>query len=92
VDTATRVYGDTATYGGKLCENETQAGCRDLLADAMLAFDRINLPLVMHVHDEPVLEVAGLTDATVEAIMCKSDWAQGFPLAVEHHRGARYRK
>ena len=93
VDTVTRIYGEAATYGGKLCENETQAGCRDLLADAMLRFDDIGLPIVMHVHDEPVLEVASLTDDTVEAVMCKvPEWAAGFPLAIEGHRGKRYRK
>ena len=95
VDTDTRLYGDTATYGGKTCENETQAGCRDLLADAMLRFDMLKAPIVMHVHDEPVLEYHEgiLSDQSVEQVMCAvPDWAEGFPLAIEMHRGKRYRK
>ena len=95
VDTETRKWGLTSTYGGKNCENETQGGCRDLLADAMLDFAAEALPIVMHVHDEPVLEVpiGTLTDERVARIMCKPKaWAEGFPLAIEGHRGKRYRK
>ena len=95
VDTETRMWGRTSTYGGKTCENETQAGCRDLLADAMLDFEAEHLPIVMHVHDEPVLEVpiGSLSDEVVTRIMCKPrKWAEGFPLAIEGHRGTRYRK
>ena len=95
VDTYTRQWGTTSTYGGKLCENEDQGGCRDLLVDAMLAFEAEDLPIVMHVHDEPVLEVRKgiLPDYAVASIMCKvPDWAEGFPIAIEGHRGPRYRK
>lgn len=94
-DTVSRLWGLTSTYGGKLCENETQAGCRDLLVDAMLRFAASGGSLVMHVHDEPVLEVpeGTLADQDVEAIMCKAPtWAPDFPLAVDLHRGKRYRK
>jgi DNA polymerase bacteriophage-type len=95
VDTLTRQWGWTSTYGGKLCENETQAGCRDLLVEAMLAFEEAKHPVAFHVHDEPVLEVAKgiLCDNAVQRIMCKApEWAPGFPLAIELHRGARYGK
>lgn len=95
VDTVTRQWGWTSTYGGKTCENEDQGGCRDLLVNAMFGFEVEDFPLVMHVHDEPVLEVAKgiLSDDAVQRIMCKvPDWAAGFPLAIEGHRGPRYRK
>lgn len=95
VDTATRIWGDTSTYGGKLCENQAQAGCRDLLADALLAFDAAGKVVVAHVHDEPILEVGPgeLPDDLVNSIMCRApDWAGGMPLSVEGHRGVRYRK
>jgi DNA polymerase len=95
VDTATRVYGDTATYGGKICENEDQGGCRDLLADAMLRFDENEHDLVAHVHDEPIAEVpiGCLKDSKIQQMMCTPPaWAPDFPLAVELHRGHRYRK
>jgi DNA polymerase len=95
IDTVTRQWGWTSTYGGKICENEDQGGCRDLLVEAMLAFEEANYPIIMHVHDEPVMEVpiGSLPDAEVTRIMCKvPDWAEGFPLAIEGHRGKRYRK
>ena len=95
VDTVTRKWGTTSTYGGKLCENEDQGGCRDLLVEAMLGFEAAGWPVAMHVHDEPVLEVPKgiLSDQVVESIMCRvPGWAEGFPLAIEDHRGPEYRK
>jgi DNA polymerase bacteriophage-type len=95
VDTVTRQWGSTSTYGGKLCENESQAGCRDLLVGAMLRFEATQIPVVMHVHDEPVLEVplGALSDSEVDVTMCCApDWAEGFPIDTEGHRGHRYRK
>ena len=61
----------------------------------MLAFEEEGHPVSFHVHDEPVMEVpkGTLPDGEVERIMCKvPPWAEGFPLAIEGHRGARYRK
>lgn len=95
VDTVTRQWGLTSTYGGKLCENEDQGGCRDLLVEAMFAFEAAGWPVGFHVHDEPVLEVeaGALSDAETTRIMCAvPEWAEGFPLAVEMHRAYRYRK
>ena len=95
VDTETRVFGDTHTYGGKQCENETQAGCRDMLVAAMMRFDMLKAPIVMHVHDEPVLEYYEgiLSDQSIEQVMCKvPSWTPGFPIAIEGHRAKRYRK
>jgi DNA polymerase len=95
VDTVTRQWGLTSTYGGKLCENEDQGGCRDFLVEAMFGFEDLAFPIIIHVHDEPVMEVliGSLPDAMVTRIMCTvPDWAEGFPLAIEGHRGKRYRK
>jgi hypothetical protein len=77
------------------CENETQAGCRDLLVDAMLAVESEGLPISMHIHDEVIAEVptGSLTDERMIRLMCKvPTWAEGLPVAVELHRGKRYRK
>ena len=95
VDTETRIWGKTSTYGGKLCENQAQAGCRDLLVDAMIEFDSNEWPIVAHVHDEAVVEAAvgKLEDDRVKLIMTTvPEWAHGFPLEIEGHRGERYRK
>jgi DNA polymerase len=93
VDTVKRIWCLTSTYGGKLDENAAQGGCRDFLADAMLRFEEIAMPVVMHIHDEPVLEVASADNERVREIMCRvPEWADGFPVATEISRGKRYGK
>jgi len=85
-----------STYGGSLSENVTQAVARDLLAEGMVRIDP-KWPVVMHVHDEIVVEInENATHATpmiVENEMKKvPKWATGLPIAVEGWRGRRYRK
>lgn len=45
-------------YGGIIMENLVQGIARDLLAAAMLRIEKAGLPLVAHIHDECVIEVA----------------------------------
>lgn len=83
-----------ASYGGKLTENVTQAVCRDLLADALLRIASAGLDIVLHVHDEIVVELENEGQlAGVEALMCRVPrWAAGLPLRAEGYCSARYRK
>lgn len=96
MNTVTRQWGRTSTYGGKVCENETQAGCRDLLTRAKRRLIvRAPGTLIGSVHDEPILETlpGQITDAEITEDMCAGQtWDEGLPLAVEIHRGKRYRK
>ena len=95
INTVTRQWGKTATYGGALCNNETQGGCRDLLTRAKLRMRERLLPIIGSVHDEPLLEVekGAVTDQEITDMMCGSQtWDEGLPLSVEIHRGKRYRK
>lgn len=95
INTVTRQWGLTSTYGGKLCENETQAGCAELLMDAKLGLQDAGYPLIGSVHDEPVMEVDKGFGSLEYAgqIMCQlKDWARGLPVAIEGHRKHRYRK
>lgn len=72
-------------YGGKIAENVTQAVCRDLLADAMLRCEGAGLEVVLHVHDEIVIESREDTEReTLRKIMTQSpEWAKDLPLEVE---------
>jgi DNA polymerase len=97
VDGKTKKWQETHTYGGKLAENVTQAVSRDILADAMLRVESHGYPIVMHVHDEIVAEVAidaPNTDLPLfEKLVAQVPaWAFGLPIAVEGWRGLRYRK
>jgi DNA polymerase len=97
VDGTTNKWVETHTYGGKLAENVTQAIARDLLAQAMLALENEGYDVVLHVHDEIVVEVDEKatpgTEHEVFRIMAQvPTWAEGLPIAVEGWRGRRYRK
>ncbi len=87
----------TATYGGKLTENIVSGISRDLLVAAMLECERRGLPVVLHVHDEAVVEIgADRADVGLReflAIMSTPPaWAVGFPLEVEGFCSTRYTK
>jgi DNA polymerase len=85
------------TYGGALMENIIQAICRDLLVDCMLELDSHGLAIVLHVHDEIVIEsqenVAGYEQKIMEDVMrTPSPWAAKFPLRADCHAMKRYGK
>lgn len=102
LDTYSRRWGATHTYGGKLVENATQATARDIMAAGMLRAADAGLNPVLTVHDEVVCHVptpAG--DAAAEAaaldhlnacLLKLPAWAGGLPLAAEGWTGPRYRK
>lgn len=71
------------TWGGKLVENLIQAIARDCLAESMIRLDTEGYKIVMHVHDEVILDVPIGTGSleNVTAIMGKPiSWAPGLPL------------
>ena len=57
IDPTTKKSKRLTTYGGKLVENIVQAIARDVLAQAMMNLKNHGFNIVMHVHDEIVLEV-----------------------------------
>lgn len=91
------IKGRERTYGGKLCENVTQAISRDLMAEAAVRLDAAGFPIVLHVHDEIVCEVPADCAADAlkeqESIMTEIPaWAEGLPLAAEGFHARFYRK
>jgi len=83
------------TFGGKACENVTQAIARDLLAHAMLNLEAHGYRIVFHVHDECVMEMPMGTGSVEEAcaIMGETpDWCGDLPLRADGYECASYRK
>lgn len=84
-------------WKGLACENITQAIANDLLRYALRRLDEEGFAVVLHVHDEIVLEVptsqAEAAAARLVAIMCQPpSWALGLPLNAEVAAMARYGK
>jgi DNA polymerase len=82
-------------YGGQLTENVVQALARELLVDAMFRFEARGFPVVMHCHDEIVVEHPEITASLMREIMAeRPQWAVelGVPVSVEAWVGQRYRK
>ena len=95
IDTETRQWKRTGTYGGKLCENVMQASSRDLLVDVMFRLEEAGYPVVMTVHDEVVIEVPedfGSLEEVNALMRVVPEWAAGLPVAAEGWEGKRYRK
>lgn len=83
------------TYGPKLTENIVQATARDLLALAMLRLRNAGFDIVMHIHDEAVLEVpegVSSVDEICRIMSIAPDWAAGLPLRADGYECSFYKK
>ena len=83
------------TFGGKACENVTQATARDILAHAMLNLEAHGYNIVFHVHDECVMEMPEGTGSVEEAcaIMGQTpEWCSDLPLRADGYECRSYRK
>lgn len=88
-------WGRIETYGPKLVENIVQGTARDLLAEAMLRLKKRGYQIVMHIHDEAVMEVPDGMGSVREvcSIMAEQpEWAVGLPLRADGYECAFYKK
>lgn len=98
MDQTTKKWKRIETYGGKLVENCVQAIARDCLAQAIDHLEEAGYPVVFHVHDEVVIDIAPYADnetmlKSVVEIMAKPiPWAQGLPLGAEGWVGTFFKK
>ena len=96
VNQETKQWGETETYGGKLVENIVQATARDCLAVAMTRVSNLGYKIVMHVHDEMIVDVPVEDTGALEAInACMAepiDWAPGLPLKGDGYETTFYKK
>lgn len=70
------------TYGAKLVENIVQATSRDLLAEAMRRLEDAGNPVVMHIHDEAIIDAPAdySLEKIVEIMTEVPTWADGLIL------------
>ena len=82
------------TYGPKLVENIVQATARDILAEAMLRLDAKGYRIVMHVHDEAVIEAPTDTDLNDICVTMaqQPQWANGLLLRADGYVCDFYKK
>lgn len=96
VNQETKQWGETETYGGKLVENITQAIARDCLAISMQRVAALGYNIVMHVHDEMIVDVpVEDTDALARINACMAEpipWAPGLPLRGDGYETPFYMK
>lgn len=83
------------TYGGKLVENIVQATARDCLAVAMMRLNDAGFKIVMHVHDEVIIDCKGTNKELneINKIMGEPiDWASGLILNADGYITDYYKK
>jgi len=97
-------YVRQSVWGGTLVENIVQAIARDILCEAMLRVEKAGYRVVLHVHDEIVVEVperdtwgvkrhdSFTLNSFLSLITELPAWAKGCPIEAEGWRGKRYRK
>lgn len=97
VNSYTRKWERIHTYGGKLAENATQAGARDVLKTNSHAIEAEGFEIVLPVHDETVTEVDDDPRFTTDRLCARLAetpwWAdETLPLAAAGFETKRYRK
>ena len=96
VNQKTKQWQEIETYGGKLVENIVQATARDCLAVAMTRVAALGYKIVMHVHDEMIVDVP-IRDKDALTVINKCmadpiDWAPGLPLKGDGYETPFYMK
>ena len=82
------------SYGAKFVENIVQATARDILAEAMLRLNNEGYAVVMHIHDEVVIEAPPKTsiDEICRVMGQTPKWADGLLLRADGYVCDFYRK
>lgn len=91
---ATKKWERIDTYGPKLVENCTQAISRDLLCHAMQQLESAGCRIVMHIHDEVVIEApkAMQVDEVGKLMGIVPLWAEGLILDAAGYETGFYMK
>lgn len=87
-------WSEIGTYGPKLVENITQSIARDLLVYGMQEVRKEGYDIVLHVHDEAVIDADMDVEVhTIEKLLAtQPEWAKGLPLKADGFETMFYRK
>lgn len=81
------------SYGGKFVENIVQAIARDILAEALMRLEEKGFNIVMHIHDEVVIESDSSSIEEINEIMSiVPSWAPGLILDADGFESEFYKK
>lgn len=95
MDQTSKQWSRQNTYGGKLVENIVQATARDCLGEAMLRVDKSGYKIVMHVHDEIIIEEPEGFGSLKEVCSIMGEpipWAPGLTLRADGFESKFYKK
>lgn len=95
VNSQTKKWEQTRSWGGKFVENVDQAIARDILANALKNLWGTKYKVVLHVHDEIVAAVKrgqGDVQEFCDLLCDTPSWAKGCPVAAEGWTGEYYIK
>lgn len=95
MEQTTKSWTTIDTYGPKLVENIVQAVARDCLAEAMFNVTKAGYDIVMHVHDEIIMDVPkgfGSLEEVNEIFARPIKWAPGLPLKADGYECSYYQK
>ncbi|AXN58333.1 DNA polymerase [Bacillus phage Wes44] len=95
LDQMTKKWGPRRLYGGILVENLIQAIARDCLAFCLENLEEASYPVVMHVHDEVIIEKEkgeGSLEEVYEIMSRPIPWAPGLKLKADGFECEYYQK
>lgn len=95
MEQTTKQWTKLETYGPKLVENIVQAVARDCLAEAMFNVTKAGYDIVMHVHDEIIMDVPeefGSVEEVNTIFGQDISWALGLPLKADGYECSYYMK
>jgi len=95
MEQTTKQWVTQETYGPKIVENIVQAVARDCLGEAMFKVEAAGYPIVMHVHDEIIMDVPkgfGTMKEVNDIFGETLDWAPGLPLGADGYETEYYKK
>jgi DNA polymerase len=95
VNSVTKQWEKTTTYGAPIVQNIVQAIARDCMVEGMKRVEKAGYKNIFTVHDELVCAIPkdkGSLEEFISLLEIPPSWAKDLPIKAEGWRGYRYRK